>query len=39
MMHEQISHFNLGQADGPAEAQGSPVPAGAAAGFDSGSKY
>ena len=27
------------QADGPAEAQGSPIPAGAAAGFDSGNKY
>ena len=39
MMREQISHFKLGQADGPAEAQGSPVPAGAAAGFDSGNKY
>ena len=39
MMREQISHFKLGQAGDPAEAQGSPIPAGAAAGFDSGSKY
>ena len=39
MTREQISHFKLGQADGPAEAQGSPVPAGAAAGADDGGKY
>ena len=38
MMREQISQFTLDQAGGPAEAQGSPIPAGAAAGFDSGSK-
>lgn len=39
MTREQISQFKLGQADGPAEAQGSPVPAGAAAGADDGGKY
>ena len=39
MTREQISQFKLGQADGPAEARGSPVPAGAAAGADDGGKY
>ena len=39
MTREQISQFKLGQADDPAEAQASPVPAGAAAGADDGGKY